>query len=144
MSCTITFDPETEGQHLAHALDYFQYQLKGVSFLPRMEYGAFPQVRNNAFVAHNQGLFSRTVSHDLGRKRQPLARGLSHYLQTLIAGAAAGPDDRAHADAVRSYHRGAVQKGDSQSAEVGFCATTRGQSTRPRQRPSRSAGGGDA
>lgn len=45
MSCTITFDPETEGQHLSHALDYFQYQLKGVSFLPRVDYGAFPQVR---------------------------------------------------------------------------------------------------
>lgn len=44
VSCTITFDPETEGQHLAHALDYFQYQLKGVSFLPRTDYGAFPQV----------------------------------------------------------------------------------------------------
>lgn len=44
VSCTITFDPLKEGQHLAHALDYFQYQLKGVSFLPRMDYGAFPQV----------------------------------------------------------------------------------------------------
>lgn len=44
VSCTITFDPSKEGQHLAHALDYFQYQLKGVSFLPRMDYGAFPQV----------------------------------------------------------------------------------------------------
>ncbi|CAM9251274.1 unnamed protein product [Laminaria digitata] len=44
VSCTITFDPETEGQHLAHALDYFQYQLKGVSFLPRIDYGAFPQM----------------------------------------------------------------------------------------------------
>lgn len=45
VSCTITFDPETEEQHLPRALDYFQYQLKGVSFLPRMSYGAFPQVR---------------------------------------------------------------------------------------------------
>lgn len=44
VSCTITFDPSEEGSHLAHALDYFQYQLKGVSFLPRMDYGAFPQV----------------------------------------------------------------------------------------------------
>ncbi|CAM9786098.1 unnamed protein product, partial [Ectocarpus sp. 12 AP-2014] len=44
LTCTITFDPETEGKHLAHALDYFQYQLKGVSFLPRTDYGAFPQV----------------------------------------------------------------------------------------------------
>ncbi|CAM9837565.1 unnamed protein product, partial [Discosporangium mesarthrocarpum] len=42
--CTVTFDPEKEGSSLAHALDYFQYQLKGISFLPRMDYGAFPQV----------------------------------------------------------------------------------------------------
>lgn len=44
VSCTVTFDPETEGHQLSHALDYFQYQLKGVSFLPRVEHGAFPQV----------------------------------------------------------------------------------------------------
>lgn len=30
----MTFDPETEGPHLAQALEYFQYQLKGISFLP--------------------------------------------------------------------------------------------------------------
>jgi ribonucleoside-triphosphate reductase (thioredoxin) len=35
VSCTITFDPETEGPQIAHALEYFQYHLKGVSFLPR-------------------------------------------------------------------------------------------------------------
>lgn len=52
LSCTVTFDPETEGPHLAHALDYFQYHLKSVSFLPRMDYGAFPQVRSieNTFL----------------------------------------------------------------------------------------------
>jgi ribonucleoside-triphosphate reductase len=31
VSCTITFDPKTEGRHLKHALDYFQYQLKGIA-----------------------------------------------------------------------------------------------------------------
>ena len=36
VSCTVTFDPETEGRDLLRALDVFQYQLKGVSFLPRM------------------------------------------------------------------------------------------------------------
>jgi hypothetical protein len=36
VSCTVTFDAETEGGSLASALDYFQYQLKGVSFLPRL------------------------------------------------------------------------------------------------------------
>ena len=44
VSCTITFNPETEGTHIASALDYFQYQLKGISFLPKISYGAFPQM----------------------------------------------------------------------------------------------------
>jgi ribonucleotide reductase alpha subunit len=44
VSCTITFNPETEGKHIASALDYFQYQLKGISFLPKCEYGAYPQM----------------------------------------------------------------------------------------------------
>lgn len=34
VSCTVTFDAEKEGPQLKHALDYFQYQLKGISFLP--------------------------------------------------------------------------------------------------------------
>jgi ribonucleotide reductase alpha subunit len=44
VSSTITFDPEREGPQLANALNYYQYQLKGISFLPRLEYGAFPQM----------------------------------------------------------------------------------------------------
>lgn len=28
VSCTVTFDPVTEGPHIPHALEYFQYQLK--------------------------------------------------------------------------------------------------------------------
>ncbi|KAJ2498646.1 hypothetical protein GGH96_004147 [Coemansia sp. RSA 1972] len=44
VSCTITFDPAIEGPQLCNALDYYQYQLKGVSFLPRIAYGAFPQM----------------------------------------------------------------------------------------------------
>ena len=44
VSCTITFNPETEGKHIASALDYFQYQLKGISFLPKCDYGAYPQM----------------------------------------------------------------------------------------------------
>ncbi|KAN0050228.1 hypothetical protein ACTA71_003334 [Dictyostelium dimigraforme] len=34
VSCTVSFDPTKEGPQLKHALDFFQYQLKGVSFLP--------------------------------------------------------------------------------------------------------------
>lgn len=44
VSCTVTFDPDTEGPDLANALNIFQYQLKGVSFLPRLESGAYAQM----------------------------------------------------------------------------------------------------
>ena len=44
VSCTITFDPEIEGLDLPRALDIFQYQLKGISFLPRMPSGAYAQM----------------------------------------------------------------------------------------------------
>jgi len=44
VSCTVTFDPESEGQHIAPALDLFQYQLKGISFLPKLDHGAYPQM----------------------------------------------------------------------------------------------------
>eukprot|EP01133_Synstelium_polycarpum_P002458 gene2458-2794_t len=37
VSCTVSFNPATEGPQLQYALDYFQYQLKGVSFLPVYE-----------------------------------------------------------------------------------------------------------
>ena len=44
VSCTVTFDPEKEGGQIATALNYFQYQLKGISFLPKLELGAYKQM----------------------------------------------------------------------------------------------------
>ena len=44
VSATITFDPETEGDQIKHALNYFQYKLKGISFLPRVKGGAYRQM----------------------------------------------------------------------------------------------------
>ena len=44
VSCTVTFNPKTEGHQIAHALEHFQYHLKGISFLPKCDYGAFPQM----------------------------------------------------------------------------------------------------
>jgi hypothetical protein len=44
VSCTVTFNPHTEGHQIKHALDYYQYQLKGVSFLPKLEAGAYAQM----------------------------------------------------------------------------------------------------
>jgi len=37
VSCTIKFDPEREGPEIVNALDHFQYQLKGISMLPKEE-----------------------------------------------------------------------------------------------------------
>ena len=44
VSCTVTFDPKSESSQLPFALDYFQYQLKGISLLPRVQEGAYPQM----------------------------------------------------------------------------------------------------
>ena len=44
VSCTVTFDPEKEGQEIPNVLNYFQYHLKGISLLPRHDYGAYPQM----------------------------------------------------------------------------------------------------
>ena len=44
VSCTISFDPKTEGEQIAKALTYFQYQLKSVSLLPRVEGGSYKQM----------------------------------------------------------------------------------------------------
>lgn len=50
VSYTVTFDVEKEGDQIAHALNYYQYQLKGISFLPRLEYGAYPQMPYEAIT----------------------------------------------------------------------------------------------
>ncbi|MBT4209112.1 fused protease/ribonucleoside-triphosphate reductase [Candidatus Woesearchaeota archaeon] len=44
VSCTATFNPETEADELPHVLNYFQYRLKGISLLPRHDYGAYKQM----------------------------------------------------------------------------------------------------
>jgi ribonucleoside-triphosphate reductase len=44
VSCTATFDPETEADQLPHVLNYFQYKLKGISLLPRHPLGAYKQM----------------------------------------------------------------------------------------------------
>jgi len=44
VSCTATFNPETEADELPHVLNYFQYRLKGISLLPRSNGGAYKQM----------------------------------------------------------------------------------------------------
>ena len=43
VSCTVTFNPETEAEQIA-CLNYYQYHLKGISLLPRHDYGAYKQM----------------------------------------------------------------------------------------------------
>jgi len=50
VSVTVTFDPETESDQIKDALDIYQYQLKSVSFLPRVLGGAFPQMPYEAIT----------------------------------------------------------------------------------------------
>jgi ribonucleoside-triphosphate reductase len=44
VSVTVTFDPEKEGKDIEHALDLYQSRLKAVSFLPKLEKGAYAQM----------------------------------------------------------------------------------------------------
>jgi ribonucleoside-triphosphate reductase len=70
VSATIAFDPKTEGAQIAHALNYFQYQLKGVSFLPRHEDGAYAQMPYEGISEERyQGLVA---------KLKPLNFGTTH------------------------------------------------------------------
>lgn len=43
VSCTVTFRPE-EADQIATVLDYFKYELKAISFLPKLETGAYAQM----------------------------------------------------------------------------------------------------
>jgi hypothetical protein len=50
VSATITFDPATEGKDIVHALEVFQFSLKGISLLPRMPLGAYKQLPYEAIT----------------------------------------------------------------------------------------------
>jgi len=70
VSATITFNPETEGDQIAHALNYFQYSLKGISFLPRLDYGAYPQMPYEAI--------SDEQYQEMVQQLKPLNFGATH------------------------------------------------------------------
>jgi adenosylcobalamin-dependent ribonucleoside-triphosphate reductase len=58
VSCTATFDPDTESAELPHVLNYFQYRLKGISLLPRKNGGAYKQM---PYEAINQKKYTKQV-----------------------------------------------------------------------------------
>jgi len=49
VSCTITF-PKERGNEINNILNYFQYQLKGISFLPKLETAVYPQMPYEAIT----------------------------------------------------------------------------------------------
>lgn len=60
VSATITFKPN-EADQISHALDYFQYQLKGVSFLPKLEVGgAYAQM---PYESISKDLYDTTIKN---------------------------------------------------------------------------------
>ena len=61
VSSTITFEPATEGPQIEHALNFYQYQLKGISFLPRKEYGAYKQMPYEAITEEQFKLKSKDL-----------------------------------------------------------------------------------
>ena len=63
VSCTVTFNPETESEQIAPCLNYYQYHLKGISLLPRHDYGAYPQM---PYEAIDEKTYQKQVSK-LGR-----------------------------------------------------------------------------
>tara|TARA_R110002020_G_scaffold5839_2_gene23924 strand:- start:1476 stop:3470 length:1995 start_codon:yes stop_codon:yes gene_type:complete len=63
VSCTATFDPETESDELPYVLNYFQYRLKGISLLPRHKLGAYKQM---PYEAINEKEYNKQVKK-LGR-----------------------------------------------------------------------------
>lgn len=67
VSTTVSFDPETEGHQIPAALEHFQYCLKGVSFLPRVDTGAYPQMPYEAITEERyQEMASKLKPLDFG------------------------------------------------------------------------------
>jgi len=61
VSATITFKPH-EADQIPFALDYFQYQLKGVSFLPKLEIGgAYKQMPYEAITKEEYDAMSERI-----------------------------------------------------------------------------------
>jgi hypothetical protein len=84
VSATVTFEPATEGQHLAQALQYFQYQLKGISFLPRFENGgAFKQMPYEAITEEEYLEAIRKVKTDISLSTGVTSQTVKENQQTF-------------------------------------------------------------
>ena len=53
VSCTVTFNPETEAEQITPCLNYYQYHLKGISLLPRHDLVLIKQMPYEAIDEKN-------------------------------------------------------------------------------------------
>jgi ribonucleoside-triphosphate reductase len=58
VSCTVTFRPEEKNQ-ISTVLEYFKYDLKSISFLPKLEQGAYAQMPYEAITKERYESLSR-------------------------------------------------------------------------------------
>jgi len=78
VSVTIKFDPLTEADQLKHALNYYQYQLKSVSFLPK-----YSLDRDGKKTVYEQAPYEPIDEHtylEMKKKLKPL------FLHKMIGG----------------------------------------------------------
>lgn len=62
VSVTVTFNPKTEAEQIKPALEYYQYQLKSVSFLPRLAKGAYRQMPYEAITEEEYNTISAGIT----------------------------------------------------------------------------------
>jgi ribonucleoside-triphosphate reductase (thioredoxin) len=60
VSCTVTFSPE-EASQISIVLDYYKYDLKSISFLPRLEKGAYAQMPYEAISKEKYWELSKNI-----------------------------------------------------------------------------------
>lgn len=61
VSCTVTFKPEEKDQ-IRPILDYFKYELKSISFLPKVESGAYAQMPYEAITKEKYDELSAKIT----------------------------------------------------------------------------------
>jgi ribonucleoside-triphosphate reductase (thioredoxin) len=62
VSCTVTFRPD-EKSEIKTVLDYFRYELKSISFLPKVEKGAYAQMPYEAITKEKYEALSASISN---------------------------------------------------------------------------------
>lgn len=61
VSCTVTFRPE-ESSQIKTILDYFRYDLKAISFLPKLELGAYAQMPYEAITKEKYHILKANIT----------------------------------------------------------------------------------